>query len=173
MIHLTLIFFLLLLNIWGIEEVGLDIVSILAALTLFSLFIKCYEWLRIFEKTAFYIYLIAQTMQDILAFIVLFIASLFLFGFPTLMLNFYSFMDTDLYPRLSGFGLLDSLMNQYYLSLGEFHTDNYTKHPHSPIVFILFICATLFTQITMLNMLIAIMGDTFERVTENSVGIKR
>ena len=30
----------------------------------------------------------------------------------------------------------------------------------------LFICATFFTQITMLNMLIAIMGDTFERITE-------
>ena len=59
LIHLTLIIFLLILNIWGIEKVGLDIVSVLAALTIFSLFIKCYEWLRIFEKTAFYIYLIS------------------------------------------------------------------------------------------------------------------
>ena len=30
----------------------------------------------------------------------------------------------------------------------------------------IFICATFFTQITMLNMLIAIMGDTFEHITE-------
>ena len=31
----------------------------------------------------------------------------------------------------------------------------------------LFLAATFFTQITMLNMLIAIMGDSFERVIEN------
>ena len=29
--------------------------------------------------------------------------------------------------------------------------------------------ATFFTQITMLNMLIAIMGDTFDRVMENRI----
>ena len=31
----------------------------------------------------------------------------------------------------------------------------------------IFLFATLFTEVTMLNMLIAIMGDTFERVVEN------
>ena len=30
-----------------------------------------------------------------------------------------------------------------------------------------FILSTFFCQLTMLNMLIAIMGDTFERITEN------
>ena len=35
-------------------------------------------------------------------------------------------------------------------------------------MWILFFCSTGFTQITMLNMLIAIMGDTFDKVTENS-----
>ena len=33
--------------------------------------------------------------------------------------------------------------------------------------YILFIAATFSTQVVMLNMLIAIMGDTFERVIEN------
>ena len=32
---------------------------------------------------------------------------------------------------------------------------------------IIFVGATFFTQITMLNMLIAIMGDTFDRAMEN------
>ena len=36
----------------------------------------------------------------------------------------------------------------------------------SVLTILIFICATFFTQITMLNMLIAIMGDTFERITE-------
>ena len=53
------------------------------------------------------------------------------------------------------------------MSLGEFHTSNYTEHEFMPFVWVLFVLATFFTQITMLNMLIAIMGDTFDKVTEN------
>ena len=59
------------------------------------------------------------------------------------------------------------LVNQYLMSLGDFYTINYLDHTFFPIVWILFIMATFFTQITMLNMLIAIMGDTFDKVTEN------
>ena len=60
-------------------------------------------------------------------------------------------------------------MNQYYLILGEFHNENFSRQPHDWLCFLLFVLATFFTQITMLNMLIAIMGDTFDRVTENKV----
>lgn len=59
------------------------------------------------------------------------------------------------------------VLNQYMVALGEFHTDAYLRNEYMPIVWCLFIMATFFTQITMLNMLIAIMGDTFDKVTEN------
>lgn len=43
-------------------------------------------------------------------------------------------------------------------------------NPQSTFCYIIFIVATFITQITMLNMLIAIMGDTFERIyTEKAV----
>ena len=64
-------------------------------------------------------------------------------------------------------------MNQYYLSLGEFDADNFKDHPHKLLCFFFFIYATLFTQITMLNMLIAIMSDTFERATNDTLSINR
>ena len=59
------------------------------------------------------------------------------------------------------------ILNQYLTALGEFYTDSYIEHDLAPFVWTLFIMATFFTQITMLNMLIAIMGDTFDKVTEN------
>ena len=59
------------------------------------------------------------------------------------------------------------VLNQYIVALGEFHTEAYLGNEYMPIVWLLFIMATFFTQITMLNMLIAIMGDTFDKVTEN------
>ena len=68
-----------------------------------------------------------------------------MFGFPLVMLNFYRYVDTPIYDDLSGFSLADALMNQYYLGLGEFHTENFDKHPHAPIVFLVFISATMFT----------------------------
>ena len=53
------------------------------------------------------------------------------------------------------------------MSLGEFHIENFDRHPHSGLVYLFFFMATFFTQVTMLNMLIAIMSDTFDKVVEN------
>lgn len=55
------------------------------------------------------------------------------------------------------------------LALGEFGTDNFSAEgtPNGAILWILFIVATFLSQITILNMLIAIMGDTFDSVYEN------
>ena len=58
------------------------------------------------------------------------------------------------------------MINQYLLSLGEFSSDGFNNHSQWYLCWIFFILATFFTQITMLNMLIAIMGNTFEMVIE-------
>ena len=53
------------------------------------------------------------------------------------------------------------------LALGEFVMDGFKEHPQMFLVYIFFLGATFLTQITFLNMLIAIMGDTYGRVKEN------
>ena len=65
-------------------------------------------------------------------------------------------------------GALDAMLNQYLLALGEFGTDNFSAATgkNAGIVWVLFLFATFLTQITVLNMLIAIMGDTFDAVLE-------
>ena len=68
----------------------------------------------------------------------------------------------------SGFWILDGLVNQYLLSLGEFTSlEQVPGNPQAQIAMLFFLLATMFTQLTMLNMLIAIMGDTYAFVTEN------
>ena len=57
-------------------------------------------------------------------------------------------------------------MDQYMLGLGEFSTDQYGEEASDVIIWLVFIATTFITQITFLNMLIAIMGDTFARVSE-------
>ena len=71
--------------------------------------------------------------------------------------------------NLTGYFILDALMNQYFLALGEFHLENFSDHPHAFLVYFFFVMATLFTQVTILNMVIAIMGDTFGKVMDNKV----
>lgn len=63
---------------------------LLACLNSLSISLKCFDWLRLVESTAFYIDLIGQTITDIKSFIILLIASFCLFGLPMMMLNFYS-----------------------------------------------------------------------------------
>ena len=50
------------------------------------------------------------------------------------------------------------------LMLGEFDMDGFVDHANLSICYMIFLFSTFITQITFLNMLIAIMGDTFERV---------
>lgn len=67
-----------------------------------------------------------------------------------------------------GFWILDAFYNQYLLSLGEFASlDNVENGTQEKLVLAFFSMATFFTMVTMLNMLIAIMGDSFSEATEN------
>ena len=52
--------------------------------------------------------------------------------------------------------------------MGEFEIDSYreTRGHQTFFIYTLFIISTFIIQITFLNMLIAIMGDAFERATE-------
>ena len=58
-------------------------------------------------------------------------------------------------------------MNQYMLALGEYDFENFGLNQKDPAVWILFLIATFASQIVILNMLIAIMGDTFNRVSDS------
>ena len=68
-----------------------------------------------------------------------------------------------------GFWPIDTVYNQYLLSLGEFTSlDQLANSEYfEKLAILFFFMATFFTQITMLNMLIAIMGDSFDYATEN------
>ena len=59
------------------------------------------------------------------------------------------------------------ILNQYKIVIGDYNYANFKDKPQAEMCYIFFIFSTFISQVTMLNMLIAIMGDTFERVIEN------
>ena len=95
-----------------------------------------------------------------------------MFGIPISMINMgrTSAEDSTLVSPFFNNWLLDALMNQYMLSLGEFGSlmeNSASESIETELIMLLFFMATFFVQITMLNMLIAIMGDSFDYSMEN------
>ena len=125
------------------------------------------DWLRLFDNTSFYVTLILKTIRDIgyIAFIIVII--LIYIGSALYMLNLNADNEDEVIvtPIFHNF-LVDSVLNQYLLMLGEFNMDGFETHPNTALCYILFVFTTFITQITFLNMLIAIMGDTFDKVID-------
>ena len=139
----------------------------MAAYACFNTVAQLFNWLRLFEGTAFYIMLLVDTLNDIKAFLIILLTSLTWFGLPLVMLNLNRSSDNAVLDNTFNHWVPNMFLNQYMLALGEFNYGNFGAGPQFVICYVLFLLATFFSQIVMLNMLIAIMGDSFERVTEN------
>ena len=72
--------------------------------------------------------------------------------------------ESDIIEPTFDLSIIDATLNQYMLVLGEFNMDGFKNHVNNGICYMIFLGSTFITQITFLNMLIAIMGDTFDRV---------
>ena len=59
----------------------------LAAIASCFIFIKMFDWLRLFEKTAFYQQLVMELLYEIRHFGILILLSILMFGLPLMMLN--------------------------------------------------------------------------------------
>lgn len=74
--------------------------------------------------------------------------------------------ESNIIQPIFNLSIVDSTLNQYLLMLGDFNMDGFRYHANLAICYLIFLFSTFITQITFLNMLIAIMGDTFGRVME-------
>jgi len=149
------------------DLVPIEWLRIMAAIASFCMLAKVFDWLRLFEETAFYILLMSETLKDISSFLILLLTALMMFGVPMIMLNLNRSADASVVESTFGPWVFNMFLNQYLLALREFNYGNFAGQPQAIFCYVIFIGATFFTQITMLNMLIAIMGDSFERVIEN------
>jgi len=73
--------------------------------------------------------------------------------------------DSSLYQFHFGIKFVDIFLNQYLLLLGEFDLDNFDAENKAFTWFVFFL-ATFLSQVLIFNMLIAIMGDTYAKVSE-------
>ena len=162
------VFWILVFTGTNTSLISIENERIIAAFASCFTLIKLYDWLRLFDSTAFYVLLVAETLADIKPFMMLLSATLLLLGVPILILDGNRVEDENkLLNDAFGFWILDLLYTQYMLALGMFEPEHYGLHPQHVIAFCFFIAATFISQLTILNMLIAVMGDSFDKVVEN------
>ena len=149
----------------------------LTVLAILLLWVKGLFWLRLFSATSFYIRLITETIKDITYFMIILFIFIAMFANAIYILNLQRLKSepgsllVDTYFDTPDDTIWNAFIMQYLLALGDFNFVELfdESSPNGNLVWILFVFATFLTQITILNMLIAIMGDAFARVTEIKV----
>ncbi len=146
-------------------------VKVVAALAIFMMYIKLFYWLRLFESSAAFIRMIKEIINDCVPFGVFLFVCVAMFS-NTLLLFDQSRRLEGIDGMINGpvFGIpwIDAFVRSYLVGLGEFDMENFSNSDGA-FVWILFILATFITQLLFMNLLIAIMGDTFDRVQEMKV----
>lgn len=127
--------------------------------------------MRLFESTAYYVTLIVQTISDCMTFMLMIVIILLAFG------NFFMIINQNMKGRPDGavyiteyLGIrpVDALISAYFMGLGDFAYDGYSLGPNKYSAWGMFLLATFLTCVVFMNMLIAIMGETFGAVTEKA-----
>ena len=64
-----------------------NLLTVLGAFSSFTILLKAFDWMRLFDESSFYILLLKETIGDIKYFMILFMLSLFMFGVPLALLS--------------------------------------------------------------------------------------
>lgn len=133
-----------------------------------------YFW-RIFRQTSKFISMIVAIVGDLKDFLVVFFVTLTAFGNSMYIMsnnnpdvNPDDYPDGDAPPGRFIANLWDSVFFAYRMSLGDFDTSDLGQ-TYYLLVITMFILSTLFLTIMMLNILIAVISDSYARVESTSL----
>ena len=126
------------------------------------MWLKLLYFLRIFKNTGYLIRMIIEVIYDMRSFLLVLLITIAAFGDSMLTIS----QGNDEKNHFI-FGFIDALTYTYRLILGDWDTEHFGDVA-VPLVWILFLLCTVFNLIVMLNLLIAIISESFARVNENA-----
>ena len=130
----------------------------------FIMWIKVFYWMRLFSKTAYFVKLITQTIADVGIFLSMTLIILLAFANLFFFLNIDSTSKDRALIHYTGFPIFDSLIAMYMMSLGDFHYGKFEASAYDLLLWCAFMLATFLTMVVFMNMIIAIMANTFANV---------
>lgn len=128
------------------------------------MWLKFLYFLRMFRAFGYLIRLIIDVVYDMRHFLVVLSLTIIAFGD-----TFYVISNGNIENSQFVKGFLDSIMYTYLIILGGFNVDDFEKSIATSVLLVFFFLCTLFNTIVMLNLLIAIISDTFSKVKENQI----
>ena len=133
---------------------------------------KFLYFLRIFKSTGYLIRMIVEVVYDMRNFFLVLLITIAAFGdsFLRIAVANTNYIDPDTKEETVNIfttGFIDSMIFTYRMILGDFDTGAFGEVA-VPLVMILFLLCTIFNMIVMLNLLIAIISDSYARVTNLS-----
>lgn len=140
-------------------------VNVLGSVSCLLLWTKLFYWMRIFKPFSAFIRIITEIIMDIRVFSVMLIFCLAAFANVLMILdNNRELEEEKNITPFTGQIIFDAMIHAYLTGLGDFNKDNYSI-ADDVIVWIMFLLATFLVQLVFMNMLIAIMGESFGRIT--------
>ena len=141
---------------------------------------KVFYWMRLFKNPAFFMNLLKRTLGDIVPFLLMISILIMMFSNIMYILNRVDLSDSNeeqktvkpVYAQIFGPGaiadFINAIMHMYILAVGDYDTDAFDGKGDINKIFlwITFVGATFMIQVTFMNMLIAIMSNTFGEVME-------
>ena len=116
---------LVLLTLFGIDWPSRPARRVIASISVLLIWMKMFDWLRLFDTTTFYIKLIVVTLRDIMPFFMILPIFMLMFGTSLHILNLSRNEDNGMVDPFVGYWVFDILVNEYLLALGEFTMDNF------------------------------------------------
>jgi hypothetical protein len=118
--------------------------------------IRGLTYLRSFESTRIFIFLVVKMIKQLKAFISVMVGGILCFSTTYFILKQDTFVNGD--------GGMESLWSSFLLTLGEFDLDSM-----GPFEKAIFVIESFLMTIILLNLIIALMSDTYEEVMTNIV----
>jgi Ion transport protein len=125
--------------------------------------IKFLYFLRIFKHTAYLINMINTVIYDMRIFLL--ILTIIYLGFGEAFLRL-SERSSEESAWLADYG--HALIYSFRLSIGDTDTETYDDSVQKGTVWVLFVLCILYTNVVMLNLLIAIISESFGKINSNA-----
>jgi len=149
--------------IWSPSDDTAALMNVVGAAATLLMWTKLFYWMRLFKPFAFFIRMIKDMIGDSMVFMCMLMLIWAGYANVLIVLNRNRVSDDSIYDRHFNIDVLDSFLNSYMLGLGEFALDNFDVS-NNWIMWVLFVGATFMIQIVFMNVLIAIMSETYGNI---------
>jgi hypothetical protein len=141
----------------------LALVSVFAVLLLYC---KLFQYLRIYRRFTTFIRMVQDMIIDVRIFAAMLLIMLMMMANVVMILDKSRTEDIAIVEEYTSSVGVNALLHSWLLGLGEFANGNYSEQ-NAVTMWIMFFIATFLVQLIFMNLLIAIMSESFARLNEN------